>query len=406
MSERPVNEFSRGWLVLLGCFIGIGLSIVSLIYYSSGIWVQPWQEEFGWSRAEIGIGSGLSTLAIVVGAPFAGSLIDKYGLKIMATMSLLLYGSCLYAFSRLDGSLWLFYLLFIVMSFLALPSTGIGFTRVVNAWFDKNKGLALGICLTSAGLGAFFTNKFLTPFVAEHGWREGFFVLFCIVMIGIPFVWFLVKDVPPVTGEKDEEIILSGLTLKEAIKTREFKILAVFFLMTAIAILGLIPNFIPLLQDAGMTAADAGSYAAILGLSVMVGRLLTGFLIDRIFAPYVIAVLLIFVSSGCFAMGFGGVDYVLWAAIAIGLAVGSEVDLIGYFTAKYFGLKHYGNLSGVIYSIFNTGAIISPALVGYIWDSTGNYDIALLGAGFILLVAAAISLLLPKFDNKNKTKMA
>ena len=105
MTDYPVNEFKRGWVVLLGCFIGMGVSIISLIYYSSGIWVQPWQDEFGWTRGQIGLGSGLSTLAIVLGAPFAGSLIDRYGLKNMATISLLLYGSCLYVFTHLEGTL-------------------------------------------------------------------------------------------------------------------------------------------------------------------------------------------------------------------------------------------------------------------------------------------------------------
>jgi len=166
--NSEINEFKRGWLVLLGCFIGMGVSLISLIYYSGDIWVQPWQDEFGWSRAEIGLGSGLGTLAIVIGAPFAGGLIDRFGLKKTACLSLLLYGSCLFLLSKMSGGLWSFYLLFIVMSFLALPSTAIGFTRVVNAWFEKNKGLALGISLTSTGLGAFFTNKFLTPYVAEN----------------------------------------------------------------------------------------------------------------------------------------------------------------------------------------------------------------------------------------------
>jgi len=98
------------------------------------------------------------------------------------------------------------------------------------------------------------------------------------------------------------------------------------------------------------------------------------------------------------ALGLGGVDYVLYAAIALGLAVGSEVDLIGFFTAKYFGLKHYGSISGAIFSIFNLGAIISPAAVGYIWDTTGNYDLALIIGAVLVLLGAGVSLLLPKFE--------
>jgi len=119
----------------------------------------------------------------VVGAPFAGGLIDKIGLKKMATISLFLYGVCIYLFSLMSGSLWMFYLLSLVMAFAALPSTPIGFTRAVNAWYDKNRGLALGISLTSTGIGGFLIPKFLTPYVGENGWRDGYFLLFLIVMI-------------------------------------------------------------------------------------------------------------------------------------------------------------------------------------------------------------------------------
>lgn len=400
--EPQQNEFSRGWTVLLGCFIGIGVSLVSLVYYSGGIWVKPWQEDFGWSRAEIGLGQGLGTLAIVLGAPFAGWLIDRFGLKKTASLSLLLYGFCLFLFTKMDGSLWSFYLLSVLVAFIALPSTPLGFTRAVNAWFEKNKGLALGISLTSTGVGAFFIPKYLTPYVAEHGWQAGYLVLFVIVLIATPLVWFLLKESPSLDQQDQQEagvIKKSGFTLKTAAKTPTFwKVGTVFFLIS-VAVIGLIPSFIPLLQDAGLTAVEAGGYAAILGLSVMLGRLVTGVLIDRYFAPFVMAFVFAFVASGCLALALGGIQFALWAAIALGLAIGAEVDLIGYFTAKYFGLKNYGTIYGAMYSIFSFGAIISPALAGLIWDKTGDYNLALIIGAILVLVAIFVGLFLPKFPD-------
>ncbi|MBX2872306.1 MAG: MFS transporter [Saprospiraceae bacterium] len=400
--EPQQNEFSRGWTVLLACFIGIGVSLVSLVYYSGGIWVKPWQEAFGWSRAEIGLGQGLGTLAIVLGAPFAGWLIDRFGLKRTATLSLLLYGVCLFIFSKMEGSLWSFYLLSILVAFVALPSTPLGFTRAVNAWFEKNKGLALGISLTSTGLGAFFIPKYLTPYVAEQGWQAGYTILSLIVLIATPFVWFLLKEQPPSSQlgkSANGAIVKSGFTLKTAAKTPTFWKVGVVFFLISVAVIGLIPSFIPLLQDAGLTAAQAGGYAAILGLSVMLGRLATGFLIDRYFAPYVIALVFAFVASGCLALAFGGIQFALWAAIALGLAIGAEVDLIGYFTARYFGLKNYGSIYGAMYSIFSFGAIISPGIAGFIWDKTGNYNLALVIGAILVLVAVIVGLFLPKFPD-------
>ena len=167
--------------------------------------------------------------------------------------------------------------------------------------------------------------------------------------------------------------------------------------MIAVAVLGLIPAFIPLLQDSGMDAATAGGLAAYLGLSVVIGRLGTGWLIDRIFAPYVLFGVFTIVALGCLALGLGGVKYALLGAIALGLAVGAEVDLIGYFTAKYYGLKHYGAIYGVMYSIFSLGAIISPVVAGAIWDKTGNYDLALYISAGLVITAAVMALALLKF---------
>ncbi len=397
------GEFARGWKTLLASFLGMGVCIVSLTYYSGGIWIKPWQAEFGWTRTEIGTAQTLSTLVLVLTAPFAGKLIDRYGLRLVSTISLFLYGLTLYAVSKMNGELWMLYLLFILTPLVAVASSPLAFTRAINAWFDKHKGLALGLSLTSTGVAAFLIPKYLTPYVAEHGWRAGYFVLFALVMIVLPIVWLLIRDNPPEVAEKtiDGQTVLSGHTFQEAMNTRTFWMIAIIFLLIAVAVAGLIPSFIPLLQDAGLSAAEAGGYAAILGASVMLGRLITGFLIDRIFAPYVTAVVFTLVAGGCLALGFGGIQYAYLAAIALGFAIGAEVDLIGFFTAKYFGLKNYGTIYGFQYSTFNFGAAISPVLAGYIWDTTGNYDMALIGGAVLIGIAIIIALFLPKFPEAN-----
>ncbi len=405
-NSNTQGEFARGWKTLLASFLGMGVCIVSLSYYSGGIWIKPWQAEFGWTRTEIGTAQTLSTLVLVLTAPFAGKLIDRYGLRLVSTISLFLYGLTLYAVSKMNGELWMLYLLFILTPLVAVASSPLAFTRAINAWFDKHKGLALGLSLTSTGVAAFLIPKYLTPYVAEHGWRAGYFVLFALVMIVLPIVWLLIRDNPPEVAEKtiDGQTTLSGHTFKEAMNTRTFWMIAIIFLLIAVAVAGLIPSFIPLLQDAGLSAAEAGGYAAILGASVMLGRLITGFLIDRIFAPYVTAAVFTLVAGGCLALGLGGIQYAYLAAIALGFAIGAEVDLIGFFTAKYFGLKNYGTIYGFQYSTFNFGAAISPVLAGYIWDTTGNYDMALIGGAVLIGIAIIIALFLPKFPVPNTIK--
>ena len=399
MSE-PINEFRRGGLVLFACFVGIGVNLASMAYYSTGIWIRPWQDEFGWTRAEIGAMQTLSVLTMMVLATFAGRLIDKYGLRIVTSISLAGYGVLLLGFTQMTGALWQLYALSIAYAVFGVASTGLAFTRAVNAYFKRHRGLALGIALTSTGVMAYLMPKYMTPFVAENGWRAGYVIMFAIVMAALPIVWFLIKDAPPEEDETQETpSSTQGLTFSEAVRTSTFWKVAGIFFFISVAILGLIPALIPLLQDAGLSAAEAGGLAAIMGLSVMIGRLLIGFVIDRLFAPYVTAFVFGCTGLGCLALTLGGVDYAIVTAIALGFAVGAEVDLIGYYTARYFGLAHYGSIYGLQYSIFIFGAGVSPIYTGYIWDVTGSYDIALMMAAGLMLPVIILALSLPRFTD-------
>jgi MFS family permease len=395
------NEFKRGWAVLLGCFIGLGVGLTSMVYYSTGIWVRPWQEEFGWTRAEIGFQQSISVLVLMVLAPVVGRLIDRYGIRPVTAISLIGYASFLLLFPFMDGSLTMLYALSFGYAIFGIGTSGVAFTRAVNAFFVKNRGLALGISLTSGGVMAFAIPRFLTPFVAENGWRAGYIVMFLIVLVSTPLVYFLLRDKPEDDGDDDmaAEQANSGVMFAQAIRTVTFWKVAALFLFISSAVLGLIPAFIPLLQDAGLSPAEAGQLAALMGLSILVGRLLIGFIIDRIFAPYVTAVVFTLVALGCLSLGLGGVDFAIFAAIALGFAVGAEVDLIGYFTARYFGMLNYGAIYGLLYSVFIFGAAIAPLYTGYIWDVTGNYDLALLIAAGLMIPVVIISLSLPRFDN-------
>jgi MFS family permease len=392
------NEFKRGWAVLLGAFIGSGVGLASMVYYSTGIWIRPWQEEFGWTRAEIGFQQSISVVVMMLLAPLVGRLIDRYGLRRVTALCLLGYGLFLAIFPFMRGALLVLYALSFGYAIFGVGTTGIAFTRAVNAFFIKNRGLALGICLTSTGVMAFAMPRYMTPYVAEHGWRAGFWVMFAIVMVSVPIVYLLLRDAPEDEDGQPQQA-QSGLTLSQAISTVTFwKVASIFFLIST-AILGLIPAFIPLLQDAGLSAKQAGQLGAALGLSVMVARLFVGFIIDRIFAPYVAAAAFSCVALGCLALGLGGIEYAMVAAIALGFAVGAEVDLIGYFTARYFGMAHYGAIYGLQYSIFIFGAAIGPVYTGYIWDVTGNYDLALVIAAALMVPVVAIALTLPRFAN-------
>ncbi|MDB2668788.1 MFS transporter [Alphaproteobacteria bacterium] len=397
---NDVKEFQRGWKVLLAAFLGLAVNLATLPYYATGIWVRPWQEEFGWTRAEIGGMTSIAVVVMMLCSPFAGRLIDRFGLRYVTSISLLLFATSYWMVSVVVTSLSGLYWITVVYAVLGIASTPLAFTRAINAFFSKNRGLALGIGLSSTGITAFLIQRFLTPYVADHGWRAGFDVLFWVIVLCVPIIFLWIRDAPELSPEAEaKDAVQPGMTFSQSLRTPTYWKLAAIFLLISTAILGLVPNYVPLLLDSGMTPAQAGGIAGLMGISVMVGRLIIGWALDHIFAPYVVVVVFVAVAGFCLLLGIGGIGYAVITAIALGFAVGAEVDLIGYFTARYFGMAHYGSIYGSQYSIFILGAGISPIFTGYIWDVTGNYDIALFIAAGLLIPTAIIALTLPRFED-------
>jgi MFS family permease len=134
-----------------------------------------------------------------------------------------------------------------------------------------------------------------------------------------------------------------------------------------------------------------------LGLSVVFGRVLIGFLLDRIFAPYIAMLLFSITGVGLLLLAFGGAQFAVVAAICIGCSIGGETDLIAYFTARYFGLRSYGKIYGSIYAMFTLGMSFSAVLIGTIYDTQQSYFYALLASSCFLFISCIICTRLPAF---------
>ena len=133
--------------------------------------------------------------------------------------------------------------------------------------------------------------------------------------------------------------------------------------------------------------------------ATIVARIGTGWLIDRIFAPLVAAAMMALAALCLLALGMFGAAAAPLGAIAYGLAIGSEIDLIAYFAARYFGLRAYGRIYGALYAAVLVGSALSPIGYGMVVDATASYRNALLAGGFLLLLSAALLRTLPRFPS-------
>jgi cyanate permease len=263
--------------------------------------------------------------------------------------------------------------------------------------FDNARGTALGLAQTATGFAGALIPPLLVPYVAEHGWRQGYVALALVAFLSMPVVLLLIGDLRRQAHAGQPRTMTTGLTVGQAIRTPVFGMLAIVIGLAAIGIGGVIVHLVPMLTDAGLTPAQAGQIAGFLGIAIILGRVLTGIAVDRVFAPRVGMVVFALAACGCGLLSWGGAAMAPWAAVLIGLAMGAEVDLISYLIARYFGLIAYGRIYGWLYAVFMIGTSIGPVIAGAAFDRFGNYQLGMLMLGAALALASLGTLRLQPF---------
>lgn len=394
------NELKEGWPALLAAFVGVACGIAGLYFYTVGVMLKPMQADLGWSRAGLSSVLLIGALTLAAIAPLIGMLVDSIGVRRLAGGSMLGLAAGFWMFSKVDGTLANFLILNAVLSIVAAGTSPVVLSRLIVVRFDKARGLALGAALAGMGVSGAVAPRLLAGYVADHGWRAGYQALALVALLAAPFVMAFASERTDVgTPNAPHGATHAGVELRVAMRSGRFWHVAALFVCVALGVGGVIVHFIPMLTDAGLPPQRAATVAGLVGVSLIVGRVATGALIDRIFAPHVAAGLFAVAALGCFALLWGGIAVAPFAAIAIGLAMGAEVDLIGYLVARYFGLRAYGAIYGWQYSAFMIGLALSPLLAGLIFDSTHSYRFAVLGAGILLSAAVLIVVRLGPFPN-------
>ena len=387
-------EFKSGWPALLTATIGSAVGVTSLLFYSLGSFTVTLQQEFGWNRAEISSAFLYTTLALTLAAAPVGWLLDRFGPRRVALISVPGFTLSLFLLGQFNGGLPSFYLLFALAGLLGAGTSSIVYTKAVNSSFFKSRGLALGITLGGVGVGALVLPPLVTGLVQTLGWRSGYMALATLSLIAIPFILFGLKDKSAETSRIEHT---AGLDRSTALRSRPFWTMMASFSLIAGSVPAIIPHMVPMLTDVGLEPSRAASIAALIGLGVIGGRLGIGFLVDRFFAPYVAAPLFLVTAVGCLMLLWGGPALAPIAALMIGVSFGAEADLIAFLCANYFGLKCYGFIYGIIYAVFTVAVAIGPIWVGGVFDRTGSYDGALTAIAVLLVIGSVILLTLPKY---------
>ena len=405
------GELRRGWLLIVASGLGVALSSIVLPYYTIGAFVKPLTQAFGWTRADVQSAILFSTGLGALTAPVVGALIDRYGPRALALPCIVGLSSGFFLAAGMTGAHWMLYASYGCIALLGAGTTPVTWTRAIASSFNRERGFALGLALSGTGVCAILVPQ-LTVWLIEHqGWRTAYVVLGLLpLLLSLPVAIIGFKPMTTqavVTGADAPRAVtpLWGLTLREALATPRFWVLLLSILLIYLATSGLVSNMIPALTDLGLTPQKAATAQSLYGVSVILGRLVVGYLVDRYWAPAVATVALSLPALGCWLLlGHPSFAWMVVAAVLIGFAAGAELDLMSFLAATYFGVRHYAKIYALLYAVLAVAGGIAPPLFAHVYDRTGSYRISFAVASVGFLLGAVILLGLGRYPRQHITR--
>ena len=408
-SKKP-RVFYGYWIVLIAFLCLFILSGVG--WYAFSLFVKPLEAAMGWSRGEIMAGFTVLFLMIAVTSPFIGRIVDRYGAKRVIVSGAIIVGLG-FTFLTQMNHLWHFYLGYAIVGAGLTAMGQVPASALVSNWFQRKRGLAIGIMSTAVGGGGFVMAPIVGSYlIPNYGWRPSYFALAVITwVLIIPLALLIIKmkpsdiglypdgaEAPAPTLNQTLPSAPVGLTLKLALATPAFWLIAVSYFCSNTSQVGAIQNQVPYLQDIGFPVATVASALGTVGLSSAVGKLTFGWLCDRIQPKYACTIGICFQIVGLLILMSVGpttpVSLIWMYAILMGFGAGSWLPTMSMLTSYTFGLVSYGAIFGVVSMFQSAGTAIGPSMGGFMYDIMNTYHWAFIIFLVLYLIALPAVLLI------------
>jgi len=358
------------------------------------------------SGADISLGQlkardGLMFITAGIFGMGAGWLADKVGVKplIMVGLAGLSAGNLLYSNVT---SLQEIYLIHVLFGFVLITCGLIVNVYLVSRWFDKGRGLAIGIMLSGTSLGNAFFPQLNTWLIDVSSWQQAFEYLAYIPMVLLVLAFFLIRNNPTGATSGGDETpaapVLTGYSFGEVLRGRNFWIIGTMAFCTFYSILAMSTTTFNYLSSENYPPQIAATGVSVLFIGGLVGKIISGVLAEKFGRKQVLLVSLSLMLIGSFGLVgavFTKSELFVWLGlVGFGFGWGGIYTLIQLLSADLFGLKSLGKILGAINVLDTLGGGMGPVVTAVLFDRTGSFLVSFMVITVLLIIATVAASLL------------
>lgn len=389
-------------LVVFLAFTGFAVGYACTYAATATTFILPLTEQFGWGRLIPSLMFVAAMLGVVIASFFLGGIIERLGEARVAAISGVCLATVMVLLSMLSGSPAMAVGLALLAGLLG-AGTGVGlYVAILPKWFDRGLGRALGIAVIGQSVGSALMPPISAGIIAARGWREAYLALAAIevtVTLVIAAVLAKLLKSKKQASNASSGAVHDGFTLREALRQKNFWLLETAIFLQTLGMFGVSFHLFPIYHDLGLDWSLLSRVTIAIAVGLAIGRLISGVLLDLIEARLV--------ALGMFGLGAlaiawiatltsvtgGFITYV--PPVLVGIAFGSESDILAYLARRLFGLRHFAVIYNRLLMGFFMGAMAGPTLLGWAFDNLSDPRLGLWGLAASCGLAVIVSLFLP-----------
>ncbi|MGE3693459.1 MAG: MFS transporter [Novosphingobium sp.] len=374
-----LSEFRLNWTNLLGA--GLGLAFGSAFnHYMMNLFGPALIAEFGWSKAQFALIGAIGIVGMVC-TPIAGRINDVLGPRTAAAIGLSVIPIGFLALSFMTGNIYQFYAIIAIKSAIGIIAATMAMTRVVVERFDKARGIALACLLSCPPLVGTIFAPIIAWMIEAEGWRNAYrFMALVSAMGGISAVLLIGKYVDAKGTLRAKAPKLDWAQFVEFCRNPTFVLLMFGMFLVNFPQPIVSSQMSIMLIENGATRAYAAAMLSVYTSTVIVGRFIGGYALDRV-PPHVVAI----VSLGLPAIGFAmlalpfDARWLMAVAMAcVGLAQGAETDVAAVLTSRRFGLGHYSFVFSLLMTAMGLASSVGSVVLSLTLRGGGNFNLFLI----------------------------